>query len=373
MRRAALAFVMAVGHRAAASPWTVTLEGGAEADSNVERVETGTGLTVAPIAAGVARLGGRLEHVDRLAGGAYSLALSGLGRFVLDNGDASPENVALVAGDLRWLHPVGDRPVSVGFGLTGADALAITDPIGNRTFSNAGADALLAIRSGDDKKLTLAVGGRDFIYKPDRDFAWTGPVATARLDLVLWQAEGHARSFELAGTAGFEARTYTGNAFADSCAIGEAQTPTCFAPTTITRRDRVQRVGVELTWVGDFVAAVGYQVTVVDSNSYGQSLVRHRATLSGTTELFWGIFATGLVTLQVDRYLNGLLVQSDFQHTSFTNLEDENRSSIQLRLARPISTTLSAEMRGAVWRGIGDSMSDEFGRELLYAGLIYTN
>jgi hypothetical protein len=373
MRRAALALVMATGHAASASPWTVSLEGGAEADSNVERVETGTGLDIAPIAAAVGRLGGRLEHADRLAGGAYAFNLSGLGRYVLGNDAASPENVALIAGDLRWLHPVGDRPVSVGFALTGADAIAITDPIGNRTFRNLGGDALLLIRPSDERKLTLALGGRDFVYKPDRQFDWTGPVASARLDLVLWQAAGQTKTFELAGTAGFEARTYNGNAFADSCAIGEAQAPTCFAPTTIVRRDRVQRVGVELTWVGDFVAALGYQVTVVDSNSYGQSLVRHRATLSGTTELFWGIFATGLVTLQIDRYLNGLLVQSDFQHTSFTNLEDENRSSIQVRLARPITSTISAEMRGAIWRGIGDSMSDEFGRELLYAGLIYTN
>ena len=372
MRRAALALLLVAG-RAHASPWTLTLEGGAEADSNVERVETGTGLETMPIAAGVARLGARLEHADRLAGGAYTLGLSGLGRYVIDNAEASPENVLLIAGDLRWLHAVGARPVLVGFGVIGADAIAISDPIGNRTFSNAGADAILAIRPSDDRKLVLAIGGRDFIYKPDRQFDWTGPVASARLDLVLWQAAGQTRSFELAGTAAFEARTYNAFAFADSCAIGEAQTPTCFAPTTITRRDRVQRAGIELTWVGDFVAAAGYQVTVVDSNSYGQSLVRHRATLSGTTELFGGIFGSAIATLQIDRYLNGLLVQRDFQHTEFTNLEDESRSSIQVRLARPLSSTVSVELRGAIWRGIGDSMSAAFSRELLYAGLVYTN
>jgi hypothetical protein len=372
MRRAALALLL-LGRSAQAAPWTVTLEGGAEADSNVERVETGPGLDITPIAAGVARLGARLDHADKIFGGGYTLGASGLGRYVMGNDEASPENVFLVAADLRWLHAVGERPVHVGFAVTGADAIAITDSIGNRTFSNLGADALLAFRSGDDKKLTLAVGGRDFIYKPDREFDWTGPVANARLDLVLWQPEGQTKSFELAGTAAFEARTYNSNAFADSCAIGEAQEPICFAPTTIRRRDRVQRIGLELTWVGDFVAALGYQLTVVDSNSYGQSLIRHRATLSGTKELFWGIFGTAIATLQIDRYLNGLLVQSDFQHTEFTNLEDENRSSIQVRLARPVTSTISVEMRGAIWRGIGDSMSDAFSRELLYAGLIYTN
>lgn len=355
---------------AQASPWTVTLEGGAEADSNVERVETGPGLDAAPIAAGVARFGARLDHADKLLGGAYSLGLSGLGRYVLDS-QASPENVALLAGDVRWLHPIGDRPVSVGFGVLAADALAVTEDIGDRTFSNLGVDGLLTLRGGDDKKLTLAVGGRDFRYKPDHEFDWNGPVASLRLDLTLYQ-DG-ATSFELSTTAGFESRTYNATAFADGCAIGEMESPQCFAPTTITRRDRVQRIGAELTWVGSFVAAAGYQATVVDSNSYGQSLVRHRGTLSGTTELFWGLFATGLVQLEIDRYLNGLLVQSDFQHTEFTSLEDENRSSIQLRLARPLTPALSVEVRAAVWRGIGDSMSDSFSRELVYAGVVFNN
>ena len=87
-----------------------------------------------------------------------------------------------------------------------------------------------------------------------------------------------------------------------------------------------------------------------------------------------------VISAGVNAYSNGLVlermkevVQSDFQHTEFTNLEDENRSSIQVRLARPVSKTISVEMRGAIWRGIGDSMSNAFSRELLYAGLIYTN
>jgi hypothetical protein len=44
-----------------AEPWTVTLEGGAEADTNVERVETGSGLMNERIAAPVGRAGARID------------------------------------------------------------------------------------------------------------------------------------------------------------------------------------------------------------------------------------------------------------------------------------------------------------------------
>ncbi len=370
MRRAlALVLVPAAAH---AAPWAITLEGGAEADTNVERVETGGDLDVQPIAAPVERLGGRVEHRDHLAGGTYSLAVSALMRYV-DDSNASVENVALVTGDVRWVHPVGDRPVSLGFALTAADALPLTDPIGDRTFRNLGADGLVVMRA-EDRVLTLALGVRQFVYKPiiDHSFDWVGPVASARLDLTLWESADHTRTLELAGSAGFEARAYQGNADANAC-MDVTSSPSCIAPTSLPRHDRYQRVGVELTYTGGFVIAGGYQLSVIDSNSFGQSLVRHRATVSATTELPLGLFVTGTVILQIDQYLDGLITEDDLQHTEVTSLSDENRSSIQLRLARPVSPTWSIEARGAIWRDLGDTMGTEFHRELVYLGAIYSS
>ena len=62
-----------------------------------------------------------------------------------------------------------------------ADALPLSDPVGARTFSNLGADAVLQAHSGDDYHATLAIGARRFHYKPDPSFDWVGPVANARL------------------------------------------------------------------------------------------------------------------------------------------------------------------------------------------------
>ena len=76
--------------------------------------------------------------------------------------------------------------------------------------------------------------------------------------------------------------------------------------------------------------------------------------------------------MQIDDYLDGLVLQQDLQHTSFTSLDDENRSSIQLRLARALTPAWSLELRAAAWRNIaGDTMDLAFHRELISLGVVY--
>ncbi|MGE5182965.1 MAG: hypothetical protein ACM31C_12920, partial [Acidobacteriota bacterium] len=277
MRRVLVALAVLAPASAGADSWTVTGEAGGEVDTNVQRVETGPGLTTAPVTAPVARFGARADGHGRIADGTYVLGLGDLTRIVSD-GSVSVENVTLVTGDVRWMHALGERPVALGFGLVGADALPLSDPIGARTFSNLGGDLLLSARDGDRRRLLVAIGGRSFAYKPgargdgtDHDFDWSGPTASARLDLVLWQPSGGTRSLELALGAGFEARAYDGYVIFDTCSPGSPPDPMCTATTTMHRNDRFERVGTELTWVGKEVASVGYELIVIDSNSYGWS------------------------------------------------------------------------------------------------------
>ncbi|MBA3394442.1 MAG: hypothetical protein H0T89_17485 [Deltaproteobacteria bacterium] len=368
---ASAAVCLGLLHAAAhASPTAVTVEGGAEADSNLQRVETGAGLPTERLGGSVIRVGARVDHRGVAAGGAFALALQSLSRLVAGN-EATPENVALLTADLRWVHAIGKRPVSAGFGLVFADALPLADEVGARTFRNLGADALLVLRGTEDRSLTLAVGPRHFEYKPDHDFDWIGAAISARLDLTLWEPSGGTRSVELAAIVGFEARAYDSRARASACPDDAPPSPECFAPTTLARRDRYQRAGVELTWVGRVVAAAGYQLTVIDSNSYGQSLVRHRATVSTTTDLPGKWIGTALATLQIDQYLDGVVVQKDLQHQEFTNLDDANRSSLQLRIARKLTVAWSLEARGAIWRDLGGTLDTSFRRELVYLGGVY--
>jgi hypothetical protein len=366
--------VLALGGVASGAPAVITLEGGAEGDSNVQRVETGPGLGTERIAAGVARVGGKLEKRARVLGGVYQVIASVLARAVADP-VASTENVALLTGEARYLRPLEGRSVSLGAGVVAADAMPLTDEVGARTFRNLGADALMVMDASESTHLSLGFGVRQFQYKENSEFDWAGVAATARLDSTLWQPSGGTRSVELAVTAGFELRDYDAVALANICEMGADVNDGCSAATSRRRRDRLQRVGAEVTWVGRVVAAAGYQVTVIDSNSYGQSLVRHKATASATTTLWKGVYGTLLGQLQIDQYLDGLVIKTDIQRSEFTSLDDENRSSLQLRIGRPVSDAWSIEARGAIWRNIGGDVSRadvSFRRASIYVGAIYS-
>ncbi|MEO8699297.1 MAG: hypothetical protein ABI867_04610 [Kofleriaceae bacterium] len=356
---------------AAASPITLTAEGGAEADTNVARVESRTGEPER-IASVIGRLGSKVETRNKVAGGTYVLQLSGLARMV-GTSEAEAESSALLLGDLKWVHPIGTRPVAAGFGVTAVDAMPLADDIGARTFRSLGADAVLILRNTDERALTLTFGARDFTYKPDHDFDYTAPAASARLDLTLWEPAGGARSVELSAWAGFEARSYNSTALANACSDEEMREDprTCFAGTSLQRHDRYHRIGAELTWTGRVVATAGYQLAVTDSNSFGQSFVRHRVTLSSTTALPWRLYGTALATLQFDQYLDGLVLLDDTMNQTFTTLDDENRSSLQLRLARQVTETWSVESRAAIWRDLDGDNNTTFRRAILYLGAIY--
>jgi hypothetical protein len=378
MRRAwwlVLAASCASSRAADASPWHLTLEAGAEADTNVERVETDPTQTVEPISAFATRTGAEVDHGDRLFGGTLALAGTASARVITnDRLNTSVEDVALVAADARYIHAVGDAPVNVGVALQAADAFAIDADIGDRTFRNLGGDALLVLRASDTRRVTLAVGGRQFEYKPDPDYSYSAPAASARLDMVVWAADDGVRSVELASTLAFEARGFHSTALVDTCPPG-TNTMSCAAPSSFLRSDRYNRADITATYVGTSIASLGYQLIVIDSNSYGQALVRHRVTLSATHQLTSRVYLTGIATLQIDQYPDGVLVAADLQSTVFANLEDENRSSLQARVGFRLSDELSIEARGAVWRDLGGgSMSTptEFHRELVYGGLVYT-
>ncbi|HEY0478690.1 MAG TPA: hypothetical protein VGD37_14325 [Kofleriaceae bacterium] len=371
MLRAALPAIGILGLTgvAGAEPLAVTMESGGEADSNVARVETVDQGTVQRIAAPAIRAGARIDSSDALAGGRYVLRLSGLARMVASS-RTKTENVMLFAGEGRWLRPISSRPIAAGLHLAAADAFSITGGTGARTFRTLGADALLVL-GREDQHLTLELGARDFWYKPApaHVFDWRGPVANARLDLMLWQAPDRTRSLELATTLGVEARSYTSDAVAN-CAADMAAEP-CSIPTALHRRDRYQRAGIELDWTGHVVVTGGYQATVINSNSFGQSLIRQRIMASLTMELPGKLLGTATATLQLDQYPDGVLLEKDVVHQEFTSLEDENRSSLQILLARRMSPSWSIEVRGAAWRDFANTGAASFRRELIYAGVIY--
>src|SRR5690349_3712412 len=146
MRRAALPAIgiLGVAGTAAADSWTVRMESGAEADSNVTRTEDAPMV----VGAAVGRLGGRIDYRDELLGGKYAVNVSSLVRMVASAKNKN-ESVILDVGELRWLHPIGGNALA-GVYLTVADSFGVLVPVGARTYRNLGGDALLTLGHGED-------------------------------------------------------------------------------------------------------------------------------------------------------------------------------------------------------------------------------
>jgi hypothetical protein len=64
-------------------------------------------------------------------------------------------------------------------------------------------------------------------------------------------------------------------------------------------------------------------------------------------------------------------VKKDLQRSEFTSLDDENRSSLQLRIGKPMTGAWTLEARGAVWRDLGSTMESSFRRASIYFGAVY--
>ncbi len=361
---------MVCAGRARADDWTGGLEAGGEADSNVRRVEVGPDTTEQPIAAGLFRLGGRAAGRGTTRYGSWIVDGLGLLRAVAAPADTG-ESIGVVAGDARWDVAIPHRAAHAFVRGDLYDVLSLGDVESTRAFESRGAEAGVVIADGD-RKVTVAGGARDVTYKPDHDFDWTGPSLGVRVDAPLWRAAGdEPRSLDLAADYRFERRSFAGLAYADGCAPGAAPDPMCYVPTTAKRAALYHRALVRVTYTGERVFSAGYELVVDDSTSYGQSVIRHRALASATSELGARVIATASAILELDQYPAPLLVARGVNGMSFSSIDDDNRNMISILVGRPIAGEWTVEARWAYWANAFSSDAYSFRRQLVYVGIVW--
>ena len=353
-----------------ADDWTGGVEAGAEADSNVRRVETGPDETEAPIVAGLAQLGGHLAGRGTTGYGAWTLDGLGLLREVAAPSDTG-ESVAVVAGDARWDVALPHRSARAFVRGDLYDVISLDQIESTRAFESAGAEVGIAADDGD-RRVTITAGARDFTYKPDHDFDWSGPSLGVRVDAPLWHADGaEPRALDLTADYHLERRAFTGLAFADGCMPGAAPDPTCYVPTTAHRADLYHRALARLTYTGARVFSAGYELVVDDSTSYGDSVYRHRVLASATTGLGAHLIATAQAILELDQYPAPLLVARGIASQPFSSIDDDNRNMIAVMLGRRLVGAWSIEARWAYWANAFSSDAYSFRRQLFSVGIVW--
>jgi hypothetical protein len=365
------AMVMTAVRPVHAEPVRAELELGTELDSNVARVETGTAVSTEVVAAPLLRAGGKV-HKKWTMGGSHTgqLAITAATRTSLDRAVVS-EDTAAFSTDLRLSRRSREPDGAVGIHGQYYDALPLAADNSTRAFRSLLAEVFLVALSAEAHSVQVAAAARRVEYKPDRDFDWSGPSASIRVDAIVWRDRRDEATFELAVDYRFDHRAYTGLALANGCPAGASNQPMCFVPTELRRTDLHHVAAIEGTYSGDTIFAARYQVAINDSSSFGQSLVRHQLGASATRKLPWSLYATATIVAQLEQYLDGLVVARDVQSQSFVTLEDDNRSSLQLRLGRPLGRGLWAELRAAMWRNLGGPDDISFRRSLIYAGLMW--
>jgi len=289
----------------------------------------------------------KLDRRAKALGGAYAFVAGALSRLV-SNPEASTENVTLFTGELRYLRPIEERAVSLGVGLIGADAQPITEEVGARTFRNLGADGLLVLDGGPGaektKHLTLGFGIRDFTYKENRDFDWIGPVATrastsrcgsrraapgasssrrtpVREPLLRLDRAGERVPAGCAAQRQLLGRDVAaGGAIECSASASRSRGPARSSPPPATaHRDRLQ------------------QLRPVPAPPQGDDL----GDALASARPLWHR-ARDAPDRSVPRRPRA---QTDTQRSEFTSLDDENRSSLQIRIGREVSTACRSRAR----------------------------
>lgn len=193
------------------------------------------------------------------------------------------------------------------------------DPIQPRDYTRLGGGPTVALRL-DQVRLSLSGQVGRLVFQPDPDFSASsvGGSAGLRWRRKAWQVDGRVglaeRQFEGRRRI-FAGRSNEG----DLSRLGDGP-----------RVDAVLTGGVGVRYQGDVLARLSYSGVRNTSNSYRAGFVRHLVSGAVTTAIPLDCVLSARLDLQQ-------VIYDDPQALSLgTFIEDENRSSVALRLERPL-------------------------------------
>lgn len=130
------------------------------------------------------------------------------------------------------------------------------------------------------------------------------------------------------------------------------------------RSDRFDVLHATLRYEGDFTTSLGYLYARNRSNSYGQELTRHGLVATATAPLFWDLLLSGRGEVQRTRYEDPVVIDEIFF------LDEENRNSFAIALARPLFGDFELEARYSLFlQEFG--IDGRYQRQLFGLSLVY--
>jgi hypothetical protein len=237
------------------------------------------------------------------------------------------------------------RVVSVGLAGRARDRRGA-----DRDYTDLGADVVLDFLPDAAVDVRLRGGPHRFIYWTRFPYSYSAP----EVGLTARYRFNRRHSVSL-GAMG-ELRKHN----ADATALpGEVD------PVVVTRRDTVLMASVSYSYRGPFQLMVGYSYLDQASNSFGESLRRHRFTATAGFRLPFSFLLMLSGALQFSEYPDGVYLSPDLQVAE----DEENSSSITAKLVRPLGEHVDLDVRYALYANALPQNHFTYTRHLLSLGV----
>lgn len=359
--------------------WSGKVEAGSEYDSNIHRYEVAPGSAEEPRGAPVLRSGAQLNmRWSRTS--AQRLLLTGTTSAKLYLSEqGQDENVVVTAADARYDWKPSGREMLLSARLSYFDmvdyrlsGVAMLTP---RHYATAGAELTALLLGSDEHQMGVHGGYRRFGYKPDERFDWSGGALGSRYRTTIWRGnpeeELDAASLDIRLSYELQRRSYRDNALSNRCFEGGDGLVRCDPEPNTQRRDLYHVAAAELVYTGDRVYSARYQLDVSDSNSFGQSLARHRVELGLTAALPARLVASLKAALQLELFFDSLQGQFAMQPIDSTILDSESRNAVALYLSRDIGEQWAFEVQYAFYSNAFSASELRYRRQTMYLGFVY--
>ncbi len=223
---------------------------------------------------------------------------------------------ALAAQGLRMLGPSW----AIGLEVRGKDRRG-----GERDYSDLAAAAFAEFAASRALEVRAEAAARRFIYRPLSSYTFTAAEFAAQARYRF----DRRHSIALVGELGLRF-------YGDEVRSDPAVEPNPIPPL---RRDLAFLAGASYSYRGPFALTLGYSYGGADSNSFGETNFRHRLTASAGLLLPWELTVLLQGAIQRIQYPDGR-----YQSQDLILLLEDNQNSISLKLLRPLSSHLDAEL-----------------------------
>jgi hypothetical protein len=201
---------------------------------------------------------------------------------------------------------------------------------GDRDYTDLGAFSFLELAASRALDLRAAAGARRFIYRPVFADSFTAAEFTVQAQYRF----DRKHSIGLFGEFGL--RSYNGAARAD---------PRGPPDTSVSQRqDTAFLAGVSYSYRGPVALTLGYSFGGVSSNSFGETVFRHRISVAAGVRLPWDVTLLAQGAIQLANYPDGT-----YQSPDLILIEDDNQSLVSLKILRPLTSHLDVDLRFALY------------------------